>query len=128
MKKLFIGFLIMLAGSAWAEWRLVSSTKGGEIYLHYETIRIDGDMRKSWLIQNLSLRDEGGELSRRINIEHDCENERFHLISISYHSEPMAKGDELFNEYLSNSEWHDISKDTSMATILEIVCSSNPAP
>ena len=60
MKKLFIGFLMMLAGSAWAEWRLVSSTNGAEIYLHYESIRKDGTMRKSWLIQNLSLRDESG--------------------------------------------------------------------
>ena len=47
MKKLFIGFLMMLAGSAWAEWQLVSSTNDGEIYLHYESIRIDGTMRKS---------------------------------------------------------------------------------
>ena len=128
MKKLFLAGLMMLAGSAWAEWRLVSSNKDGDIYLHYETIRIDGYMRKSWLIQNLSLRDEGGELSRRINIEHDCENERFHLISISTHSEPMAQGDEMFNEYLSNAEWHDISKDISMAAILEIVCSKQPNP
>ena len=123
MKKLFIGFLMMLAGSAWAEWRLVSSNNGAEIYLHYESIRKDGTMRKSWLIQNLSLRDESGELSRRINMEHDCENERFHMISISTHSGPMAQGDEMFNEYLSNSEWHDIEQATSMATILEIVCS-----
>jgi hypothetical protein len=128
MKKLFIGFLMMLAGSAWAEWQLVSSTNDGEIYLHYESIRIDGTMRKSWSIQNLSHRDESGELSRRINMEHDCENERFRMISISTYSEPMAQGDEMFNEYLSDSEWHDIAQATSMATILEIVCSKLPTP
>lgn len=122
MKKLFLVLLMMLSGSAWAEWQLVSSVKDGEVYLHYGTIRKDGNMRKSWSLQNLTIRGKNGELSRRIRLEHDCKNERYRMMTITSHSEPMAEGDMLFNDSLSNPQWKDIAPDTSMATILEIVC------
>ena len=122
MKKLFLVCLMMLAGSAWAEWRLVGSVKDGEIYLHYGTIRKDGNMRKSWSLQNLTIRGKSGELSRRIRVEHDCKNERYRMMTIISHSELMGEGDILFNDALSNPQWNDIAPDTSMATISEIVC------
>ena len=124
MKKLYLVCLMMLTGSAWAEWRLVSSNKDGDIYLHYVTIRKDGNMRKSWSLQNLTIRGKSGESSRRIRVEHDCKNERYRMMSISLHSQPMAGGDILFNESFSDPEWENIAPYTSMASILKIVCSS----
>jgi hypothetical protein len=123
MKKLLLAFAVFVSCPVWAEWRLASSNKDGEIYFDYETIRKDGKIRKSWSLQNLRSRGKSGELSSRIRVEHDCKNENYRMMSISLHSEPMAGVDLLFNEAFIDPQWIDIAPYTSMASILKIICS-----
>ena len=51
MKKLFIVCLMMLAGSAWAEWVVYTNSENKEATHYFDpaTIRKDGNMRRVWL-------------------------------------------------------------------------------
>ena len=121
MKKLFLVSLMMLAGSAWAEWVLYSETDTSTFYYDPATIRKDGNMRRVWELSDLRKRHKDGEISRRYRAEYDCKNERTRILSFSLHSEPMAGGEVLKN-FGEDKEWREIPPGTVVNTILKIVC------
>ena len=71
MKKLFIFFVMLLAGSAWAEWVVFGETETATSYFDPATIRKDGNMRRVWQLQDLREQGKIGEMSRRIRYEYD---------------------------------------------------------
>jgi len=103
MKKLFLVCLMMLAGSAWAEWVTIGDYGEVTFYFDPATIRKDRNMRRVWEIQ-------------------DCKQERFRYLEISSHSEPMAFGRvlELDGE---DENWGEIAPNTAVDRMLQIVCS-----
>ena len=99
MKKLFLVCLMMLAGSAWAEWVMYSKDEeDGTFYLDPATIRKDGNMRRVWELTDLRKRGRSGEMSRRMRMEYDCKQERNRFLGISGHSGSMAGGTVLSTE------------------------------
>jgi len=121
MKKLFLVCLMMLAGSAWAEWVFYSETDSANFYYDPATIRKEGKMRRVWELRNSSQRDKNGAMSTRMLLEYDCKQERFRYLGISSHSEPMAGGKVLKTEGEDNN-WMDIPPDIVAQTELRILC------
>ena len=122
MKKLFFVCLMMLAGSAWAEWVVYSKDEeDGTFYLDPATIRKDGNMRRVWRVQELKQRTADGEKSRRMRIEYDCKEERYRILSASVHSEPMAGGTVLTQEGEAN-DWTAIPPNTTGERVFNLVC------
>jgi hypothetical protein len=121
MKKLFLICLMMLAGSAWAEWVKYADTDESSFYFDPATFRKDGNMRRVWLLQDLRKRHKDGEMSRRYRAEYDCKNERWRILTISEHSEPMAGGSAMRSQSDEDS-WTDIAPGTVTDTMLKIVC------
>ena len=121
MKKLFLVSLMMLAGSAWAEWVMYSKNEEATFYFDPATIRKDGNMRRVWELQDLSKRHKEGEISRRLRAEYNCKQERVRFLAASAHSEPMAGGKTLYSSGEENN-WRAIAPGTIAETILKIVC------
>ena len=120
MKTLLLA-LLLVTGSAWAEWVRVSGNDAADIYIDPATIRIDGGLRRVWEVQDLKQRHKDGELSRRTRNEYDCKQERYKTLSISEHSGPMASGTTLISG-IPNSSWRDIPPGSIGEAVLKIVC------
>ena len=121
MKKLFIVFVMLLAGSAWAEWVMVGESEEAHSFYYPTTIRKEGNMRRVWQLSNLKRRGVDGEMSRRLRVEYDCKQERYQLLDVSEHSEPMASG-KLLSAEIGSGRWTGAAPGTSSMSILEIVC------
>lgn len=114
--------LLFISGSASAEWVRVDETD--ELYSYFDptTIRKDGNLRKVWQIQDLKQRGKAGELSRRYRAEYDCKNDRYRLLSSSFHPQPMASGMSLFQSTEEDTKWTDFPPKTVGETVLKIIC------
>ena len=123
MKKLFLVGLMMLAGSAWAEWVMYTKSENKEATHYFDpaTIRKDGNMRRVWQLHDLRERNTAGVMSYRARMEYDCKQERSRYLSASTHSEPMAGGKVLDTMGWSN-DWEEIAPETVTEIILNIVC------
>ena len=123
MKKLLITLLasLLVTGSAWAEWVLISGDDTVDHYIDPATIRKDGNLVRVWEINDLKQRHKDGELSRRFRSEYDCKQERSKTLSISEHSGPMASGTTLISG-IPNSSWRDIPPGSIGEAVLKIVC------
>lgn len=123
MKKLFLVCLMMLAGSAWAEWVMYDETETATHYFDPATIRKDGNMRRVWELTDLRKRHKDGEMSRRVRLELDCKEERYRFLATSAHSEPMAGGTVLV--MLEEEKiWRATAPGTPSSKILLLVCAN----
>ena len=127
MKKLLLTLLaplLLVTGSAWAEWVRVGSVDGAVFYIDPASIRKDGNLVKVWKIQDLKQRDKAGELSRRNRSEYDCKEERHRFLSLSTHSGPLASGTTLYtNDFPGKPDtWKQIPPGSVVETVLKIVC------
>ena len=121
MKKLFFACLMMLAGSAWSEWLIFDETASANHYFDPATIRKEGNTRQVWILQDWRKRDKNDWRSIRMKREFDCKQERYRLLNISTHSEPMAGGKVLATDG-EDKIWSAIAPGTADETILKIVC------
>ena len=123
MRKLFLfGVLMLLTGSAWAEWVMYDTAGTTTFYYDPATIRKDGNIRRVWQLQDLKERGRLGEMSRRARYEYDCKQEQVRFFGISEHSEPMAGGAVLATA--EDKEWRAIPPGTPLETIFNIVCAN----
>ena len=121
MKKLLLVGLMMLAGSAWAEWVVFGESDSGTSYFDPATIRKDGNMRRVWNLQDFRKRDNDGVMSLRMRREYDCKQERYRYLAISGHSKPKAGGTVLQSGGEDN-DWVVIAPRTIAETLLNRVC------
>jgi hypothetical protein len=122
MKKLFFVCLLMLAGSAWADWGKYASSGGEEFFFDPSTVRKIGDFSKVWTITNLSRRNKDGASSFRLRKEFDCPNERFRILYHSTHTEKLARGETLEYSDEPDSHWSEIPPRSSVRILHAIAC------
>lgn len=122
-KTLILAALLIVTGSVSAEWVEVASTDSTTFYIDPATIRKDGNMRKVWVMQDFKQRQKGGEMSTRARVEYDCKGERYRLLSLSVHPEPMTGG-ETIASYGEDPRgvWQEIPPGTGGEALLKIVC------
>lgn len=125
MKSLLLACLMLHTVFAWAEWQLVATVTedGDRYYSDPQSVRLNGNKRLIWEIENLKVRDKDGELSRRSRIEYDCSLERYRRLSFSTHSGAMASGTVLIvtptNEL---APWRDIPPGTAVDQRFKYAC------
>ncbi len=124
MKKVLVAMMLYAMSSvASSEWMKMGSNDGTTFYIDPTSIRRDGNFRKVWELQDYKKKDSpSGELSIRMLNEYDCKGERVRDLSISAHSENMAKG----RVIVSNStvgQWDYVAPQTPSAGKLNYVCS-----
>jgi hypothetical protein len=119
--RIFLCLLLAaVAIPAWAKWVKVSEDNEATYYADPVTVRKDGNIRRMWELQDLKKRYKNREMSRRYLSEYDCKERRHRMLTISAHSEPMARGTLLATE--GTSTWDYIAPHTDGAAILEVVC------
>ena len=92
IKKTLLLALLLVTGSAWAEWFKVGSSAEDTFYFDSSTIRVEGDKRKVWELVDYKQRDKYGAFSARMRNEYDCKREKVQILSATLHSESMAAG------------------------------------
>ena len=125
MKKLITTFtlLLMFSSPSYAEWKRVGKTTNGDsFYVDVDRIRkVDGFVYW-WQLQDLPKPDSEGDFSYKSYSQGDCKLFRFKVLSYSYHTQPMAKGNPSYSNNKPNEEWRYPSPNTSYETILNKVC------
>ena len=125
MKALLLTGLMLLTGSAWAEWQLVAiaAEDGDKYYSDPQSVRINGNKRLIWEIEDLKVRDKDGELSMRSRVEYDCSLERARRLSFSTHSGAMATGTVLLVKPINElTPWRDIPPGTVLELRFKYAC------
>lgn len=116
--------LMLVTIPASAKWLKISETDAFTIFADPKMIRVDGNLRRAWLILELKERQPNGELSRRVLWEWDCKEERdrvLHLISLAGH---MGTGKVLLNGG-NPVNWNTVSPNVSASTVLfRFACSA----
>ena len=121
MKKLFLFGLMMLAGSAWAEWVIYQKSEKVTQYYDPAAILKDGNMRQVLQLQNLGRSMQNGTASLRILREYDCSKARWRNLAIYAHTEPMAGGTVLETTG-EDKNWNGIRPDSIAEVLLDLVC------
>ncbi len=124
MKKLPLTLLALLlvTGSAWAEWVSVGESESLRRYIDTETIRKDGNLRRVWSIDNYKNLDKDRVASLRTRTEYDCQQERWRGLFMTAHLEPMAGGITLYETSGESLKWFDLPPGSMGETVLKIVC------
>ena len=130
MRIVLVAVLAIFPGIASAEWVKVAETPDTVYYVDPATIRTDGSVRTVWEIQDFAGKRPNGARSRHALFEFDCSAERWRVLSIADHPEPMGRGT-AFGTWTGESEWSYIAARTGSnipasatnRTILRFVCS-----
>ena len=113
--------LLLVTGSASAEWSKTASSDFDDFYIDPSTITKNGDQRRVWTITNYKQRTPAGEMSNRMRLQFDCKEERFKSLALSKHTELMAKGKITYSDD-GVPDWHEIPPDSNIAVVLKAVC------
>ena len=130
MRIICIAVLALVPALAQADWVKVAETRDTIYYVDPATIRTDGSVRNVWEIQDFAEKRPSGARSRHALFEFDCSAERWRVLSIADHAEPMAAG-KILGSWEGQSDWasltprtgSNIASDTTGRTILRYVCS-----
>src|SRR5689334_22542567 len=91
--------LLLSAGQALAQWtQYGASAEGTMFYMDFSSIRRNGNLRSVWTLQDYKVQGPGmqpGVRSATAIMQYDCSEQRSRPLSISLHSEQMAREDVL---------------------------------
>lgn len=124
MKKAILACLLATSAmSAFAEWTKIFTTGSGIfVYIDFQTIRKNGDLRKVWAIFDKVPLEKDGTISWREQIEINCKEEIVRILYLTNHTGPMASGKMTSFVGAGLSDPEAIPPGSSSETILKIVC------
>lgn len=122
MRFLMLVALLLTAMSVAAQnWVDVTESADVVHYIDPGTIRSNGHLRRVWEIMDYRQRQRSGAMSTRLLAEYDCKEDRYRILSISRHSDQMARG-QVIDSLGEPSAWDYIAPGTVVATKLKTVC------
>jgi hypothetical protein len=118
--------LVLLAPlSAQAEWKKVTTTDSGIIYVDDGTIKRNGPIRSFWSLLDYRTPQKAQRgaffVSTRTHMEMDCRKEMVHILQFSMHSGPMLTG-EIIDSQGVMREWQTIPPDTPLVALYKFIC------
>lgn len=122
VKKLLIALCAVASCAASADWVFVTKNEFGTSLYVDPNIKIKGNVRMFWHIQDLSNADSQGDLSYRGIWQYDCNEKLQRNMQVAAFKQPMASGQKSEEAY-QPSDWVMIGKDTSSQAMLTYVCS-----
>jgi len=113
--------LALVAAPAWAGWDKLVEADGWTLYVDTASLRMNGNFRRIWQMEDLKQRAKDGEMSRRTLMEYDCKDERARSISTASFSGPMLNGQTLrWSD--DPSKWMAIPPGTFADIFLKATC------
>jgi len=122
VKKYFIALCAVASFAASAEWVFVSKNEFGTSLYVDPNIKIKGNVRMFWHMQDLTNADSQGDLSYRGVWQYDCQESRQRNMQVASYPGPMATGQKS-EEVYQPSDWIAIGNDTSSQAMFNYVCS-----
>jgi len=125
--RLILALLMMaVTAPAWAAWVKIAESNLRALYYNPAAITRQGDLYRVWTLQDNKQRDVDGVLSRQYLSEFDCKEGRQRLLSVSTHSERMARGETIKLRRYSLGEpdgkWLNVAPGTFSAHLLKLLC------
>jgi hypothetical protein len=121
MKTLLLALVLLVTGSAWAEWVIVNSVEEANFYIDNASIRKDANLRKVWEVVDLKKGDQAGALSYQFRIEFECSQELLRVLYTSSHKGQMVGGGTLYSDP-QIGPWREIPPGSTHELIFRIVC------
>ena len=123
IKQLQFLFLILISLNSFGEWKFHSTSVKGEIfYLHTDTITRDEDYVYFWYLKNYLIPSKFGDLSSKVKVKGDCNNNRLKYLTYIWYKEPMGKG--LGERSDTESEWENQTTNSVGTELLNDACNS----
>lgn len=121
MRAVLYFLFVMFAAPAWSAMVKVAETESRVVYIDDATIRKDGHLRWVWGVLDYRQAREDGLMSRRVLGEFDCTTEKWRILSMFNHFQPMARGPakQVGNDPAIVT---DVVDSTPAAAVLKIVC------
>jgi hypothetical protein len=122
VKKFIVVLCAVVSFAASAEWVLVSKNELGTSLYIDPNIKIKGNLRMFWHMQDLSNADTQGDMSYRGIWQYDCSEKLQRNMQVAAFKQPMAVGQKSDEAY-QPSDWVMIGNDASSQAMLTFVCS-----
>ena len=116
----------IVSANALAEWSLLASGDGKDIYVDRSTIRRSGKTVKMWDMFDYWTPQQRGDamhyMSSKAQVEYDCINERARLLYFSNHSGSKGGGETLTDQTVSAPSWAPIAPESIVEAYWKIAC------
>jgi hypothetical protein len=122
MKRVALFVMLWLSFSvASARWLQIATAEDFDHYVDLDSVRVMGDFRHLWAVDNLKKPGLAGERSRLDFEEYDCGNLSYRCRSLSFYSGPMATG-RLFWRSTRPDQWRWIPPNTVASFKFDALC------
>jgi len=122
IQTLLLALILLVTGSAWADWVKLSETEDLTYYIDPTTFKKNDSKREILELKDYKQRRKSGDMSTRATMEYDCSQNRFRVVSLSSHSESMAGGQVLTSapEGQGYGPWWDIEPNGPKALLIAL--------
>ena len=122
MKKFLALLSCLICFSASAEWVLVTKNEMGTALYVDPNIKIKGDVRWFWHMQDLAKADTRGDLSYRGVWQYNCNEKVQRNMQIASYAQPLAGGPKTEEAY-QPTDWVPIGNDPTSQAMMKYICS-----
>jgi hypothetical protein len=109
--------LLVVCCSASAEWVKIAEKDSNVFFVDFETLRIDGNIRKILALVNL-----GDGYSMTGYEEHDCANDRLRTVHVNFHTEHFGGGVNVGAYVNPIDPWRQVSSMSAEETAHISIC------
>lgn len=123
-KQIFALVIAVVCGGAWSQqWTKTGMNDVGTVfYVDPTTIKINGNLRRFWVLAERASPDQDGDLSYRAVEEVDCQEERQRYLQWDYFRGSMGRGERSGGSNTPGG-WNYAAPGTINAIVLKFVCS-----
>ena len=127
---LFPSFLVSLPSNAeWLQTSTCTPDANGlctEVFVDFESIVEDDNLRFFWALFNNDKRDKYNELSTKFYMVANCKNKKYKIQLAMGFNEPMGKGLLLSNnDFTEISKWDNSPPGSKINIATKLVCAKN---
>jgi len=123
----FLAMLVLLAvsGEAMAEWTMIQTNDGGNMYIDFDTVKKSDGLITVSTLNDYYDRQQKGELSSQWLELHDCKNKKFKALAIRYYSGSMGEGKLIEEQNFNEPEiaWSDVVGASIGELKTNVICS-----
>jgi|GEM_PF-547823 len=123
----FLAMLILLAvsGPAIAEWTMIQTNDGGNMYIDFDTVKKSDGLITVSTLNDYYDRQQKGERSSQWLELHDCKNKKFKALAINYYSGNMGEGKLIEAQRFNEPEiaWSDVVGASIGELKTNVICS-----
>jgi hypothetical protein len=126
---LLIPLLVLSSGPVYAGWVLASGVDkaGMTVYVDPDSIRRKGNLVKIWSLWDYKTVQngvKGSYLSQQSQIEFDCAEERYRVLSVADYSRNMASGNLVYSSSFDLTEvrWNPVFPGSVSLSVWKFAC------